>query len=236
MSTNLVLNTTAVEINRLHHAAQRSAGEALQLAKQAGDLLLEVKEKLGHGEFLPWLAEHCEVGERQAQRYMRLSKNWEAISANTTSTSDLGALGIAGALEHVATPRDTSRQATFRSRFNDELLMLAERTASRMSQVAPLSECKTRDDVIARGRALADNIRDHDELFHRYGVCAGVGYCSVCDSTRITESVESLRSAYEAATPGAREWFVREYAAEFAESFEAERDQALEELSGVGRV
>ena len=72
------------EINRLHPAAQRAAGDALQLAKEAGDLLVEVKTDLPHGAFLPWLAEHCEVGQRQAQRSMRLSMNWAKPTSNPT--------------------------------------------------------------------------------------------------------------------------------------------------------
>jgi hypothetical protein len=32
----------------------------------AGDLLIEAKALVPHGQWLPWLAEHCEMAERTA--------------------------------------------------------------------------------------------------------------------------------------------------------------------------
>lgn len=61
----------ADEINRLHALATDHAGKAIDYAKQAGRLLLDVKAGLPHGAFLPWLADNVAVSERQAQRYMR---------------------------------------------------------------------------------------------------------------------------------------------------------------------
>jgi hypothetical protein len=68
--TALQLNQ-ASEINRLHDMALASANRAVDYAKQAGVLLLEVKRQLPHGEFMPWLSANVKVSERQAQRYMR---------------------------------------------------------------------------------------------------------------------------------------------------------------------
>ena len=68
--TALQLNQ-ASEINRLHDMALASANRAVDYAKQAGALLLEVKRQLPHGEFMPWLSANVKVSERQAQRYMR---------------------------------------------------------------------------------------------------------------------------------------------------------------------
>jgi len=33
----------------------------------AGTLLIEAKDKLGHGQWLPWLRDHCTISERTAQ-------------------------------------------------------------------------------------------------------------------------------------------------------------------------
>lgn len=59
------------EINREHALALRHADKAIEHAKRAGELLIEVKNALPHGEYLPWLAENVTVSPRQAQRYMR---------------------------------------------------------------------------------------------------------------------------------------------------------------------
>jgi len=66
-----ILSTQADEINRLHSIALENAERAIDSAKLAGLLLLEVKSKLPHGEFLPWLECNGAVSARQAQRYMR---------------------------------------------------------------------------------------------------------------------------------------------------------------------
>ena len=64
----------AVQIRKEHAAAIQHADKAIEHAKRAGELLLEVKGQLPHGGFLPWLDEHLNVSRRQAQRYMRAAQ------------------------------------------------------------------------------------------------------------------------------------------------------------------
>jgi hypothetical protein len=47
---------------------------AINHAIAAGELLLEAKRQVKHGEWLPWLAENCDIAERTAQAYMRLAR------------------------------------------------------------------------------------------------------------------------------------------------------------------
>lgn len=71
MSFITTISTTTVdEINQHHRAAQSHATKALDHAKQAGELLLKAKATIGHGGWLRWLEDNCEVSARQAQRYM----------------------------------------------------------------------------------------------------------------------------------------------------------------------
>lgn len=95
----------AERINDHHRRAQQSANWALQQAKAAGDLLLEVKAALPHGAWLPWLRANCEVGDRQAQRYIRLAKNWSALEAANASAPTYLPMSIDAALERLAKPR-----------------------------------------------------------------------------------------------------------------------------------
>ena len=60
----------ANEINRLHGIATETANSAIEMAKQIGQLLLAVKDDLGHGEFGTWVDANLSVSMRQAQRYM----------------------------------------------------------------------------------------------------------------------------------------------------------------------
>ena len=50
-----------------------------------GDLLLEAKDQLGHGEWLPWLEENFDMEERTAQRAMAAAK----FAAKYDNVSDL---------------------------------------------------------------------------------------------------------------------------------------------------
>ena len=63
-------DTRAAQIQAHHDAAHNAADKAIEHAKQAGALLLEVKAALPHGEFAKWVEVHLTVSQRQAQRYM----------------------------------------------------------------------------------------------------------------------------------------------------------------------
>lgn len=64
--------------------AKRVGGEAVLTI---GRGLIEAKAMLEHGEWLPWLTERVEYSERQAQRFMKIAREYE----NPTLVSDLGA-------------------------------------------------------------------------------------------------------------------------------------------------
>lgn len=83
------LTDLAARIKAEHTAVSESLRESVRHGMVAGDLLVEAKAQLGHGQWLPWLREHCTISERTAQLYMRLAKNREAIEANTQCVADL---------------------------------------------------------------------------------------------------------------------------------------------------
>ena len=53
--------------------------DSVRHAIEAGSLLLEAKEQLKHGQWLPWLRDHCIMSERTTQLYMRCAKSRETI-------------------------------------------------------------------------------------------------------------------------------------------------------------
>lgn len=53
---------------------------------EIGKRLIEAKEQLPHGEWLPWLSEQVDISERMAQQFMKLSREWR----NPNLISDLG--------------------------------------------------------------------------------------------------------------------------------------------------
>jgi hypothetical protein len=68
------LQDIASQINFHHEQAFKKANDALEHAKEAGLLLLKIKDSLPHGQFTPWINAHCRVSERQSQRYMAVAK------------------------------------------------------------------------------------------------------------------------------------------------------------------
>ncbi|MGO9446314.1 MAG: hypothetical protein ACLPXB_16290, partial [Thiobacillaceae bacterium] len=60
----------AAEINREHVLAVSHAERAIDHAKKVGKLLIEVKDSLPHGEYLPFVKRNLAVSVRQAQRYV----------------------------------------------------------------------------------------------------------------------------------------------------------------------
>ena len=79
----------AVEINRAHAGVQRCVAQGLEHARRAGELLAEAKAALPHGDWLPWLAEHCDMPERTAQAYLRVAAHWPTLEAKAQRVADL---------------------------------------------------------------------------------------------------------------------------------------------------
>ena len=91
----------AARIRAEHEGVAAAIRRGLEHAIRAGDLLIEAKGKVPHGEWLPWLAT-TGVPERAAQRYMRLARNRAKIE--TANPSDLSDLTVDAALALLANP------------------------------------------------------------------------------------------------------------------------------------
>jgi hypothetical protein len=71
-------------------------------------LLLEAKQKVPHGQWLPWL-ESAGIPERTAQRYLRIARNRATLEAKSDIVSDLG---VTGALSLLSIRRDCPKDTT----------------------------------------------------------------------------------------------------------------------------
>jgi hypothetical protein len=93
----------AARINQEHQLATAALRESLTHAFTCGALLLEAKEQVGHGNFMSWLADNCEVSDRTARLYMRLAKNRPAIEVKMATVANLT---MREAVELLAEPRE----------------------------------------------------------------------------------------------------------------------------------
>ena len=71
----------AKRINAEHEQCVAAVQQGLMHARAAGELLLQAKGRLRHGEWLPWLTAHCKVTARMAQRYMLVAERWRDLLA-----------------------------------------------------------------------------------------------------------------------------------------------------------
>jgi len=91
--THVVPDAVAREINDEHRAVGQALRDGLAHARRAGELLLDVKDKLPHGAFMAWVARHCGFAHRTATLYMRIATEWDRIEANWQSVANLS-LGV----------------------------------------------------------------------------------------------------------------------------------------------
>jgi Protein of unknown function (DUF3102) len=91
----------AARIQVEHQAVAASLKRSIERAIAAGELLIEAKEQIPHGDWLPWLQEHCGVTPRSAQGYIRLARNRDKIELMRNGCAFLG---VKEALNCLAAP------------------------------------------------------------------------------------------------------------------------------------
>jgi hypothetical protein len=82
------------EINAEHGHVETYKHSTIQHAIRCGELLVEMKQRVGHGNWLAWVQEHFEASERTARNYMEIAKSAAVADSHddTTMRSALRAL------------------------------------------------------------------------------------------------------------------------------------------------
>jgi hypothetical protein len=97
------LPVLAATISEHLEAAETATRRGLEHAIAAGLLLIEAKELVAHGEWIPWLKANCRLSPRQAQVYMRLARNRHKLTALKNAPDSH--LTIAAAVALVGKPK-----------------------------------------------------------------------------------------------------------------------------------
>lgn len=146
--------------------AQRRGGEAILTI---GRCLIEAKEKLPHGEWLPWLGEQIHYSEKTAQNFMRLAREF----TNPQALADLGATKALALLALPAEEREqfveehnvvdmTSRQLQQAIKERDEARAAAEH-AQADAAAAEQARAKMADDMRLLNARLEGSREDHEQ-------------------------------------------------------------------------
>jgi Protein of unknown function (DUF3102) len=91
----------ARQIEIEHRAFVDAATNAMERAVRCGQLLLQAKARVDHGDWLDWIDDHLSFGARQAQKYMSYAEHPEVL-ANANSNAYLT---IDGAMALIAAQR-----------------------------------------------------------------------------------------------------------------------------------
>lgn len=89
------------EINKAHEAFMNSMQRTLEHAVHCGQLLLEQKKLVAHGEWMLWVSSNCNFKRTQADAYMRIASNYRS-SGNLPE----GATSIVSALRLLQEPKE----------------------------------------------------------------------------------------------------------------------------------
>jgi hypothetical protein len=152
------LSTLAESINREHRRCEEAVNSALEHALNAGELLLEAKDKASHGTWQTWLEANFEGSVRTAQAYMRVAARRDEVEATKAQSS--APLSLDAALRGLSAPTD----------------------ALRSERPATLEELEARaEDALSQARAGALGIAENLDAIHRERGWVHAGYASFAD-------------------------------------------------------
>ena len=112
------LATLAERIRTEHTAVSTALNQSLAHAMAAGDALIEAKEKVQHGQWLPWLKDNCAISDRTAQLYMRVAKNRAEIEKRQIR-NDIADLNLNEAAAMLALSSDLRKLMNFTKQLED---------------------------------------------------------------------------------------------------------------------
>jgi hypothetical protein len=71
----------ATRIKSLHAQVLDAGKNVVRKAIEAGVALIDAKRQVGHGNWLRWLRDNCELSERTAEVYMECARNRQKLEA-----------------------------------------------------------------------------------------------------------------------------------------------------------
>jgi hypothetical protein len=102
----------ASRIKDFHSMAEGFKRSAYEFARLAGELLIEVKTLVGHGNFETWLAANVDFSARTARVYMQVAEEPETdLCLEVANRQDPAVLTIDGFLKRRPKPRGAPRPA-----------------------------------------------------------------------------------------------------------------------------
>ena len=138
----------ARQIEAEHRAAVDAAHNAIERASACGRLLIQAKARVGHGQWLAWVAAHLSFGDRQARKYMQLAQHRDQIGLENADLTLDGALALIAA-QRRETPAAPTRASNPAVPARTPAAGMHASPASR-TQTRPASQAAPAPDHLAR--------------------------------------------------------------------------------------
>jgi hypothetical protein len=108
-ATAASLGELATTIRVADQGVAQTAAYVIELALTAGDALLKAKVKIGHGNWLFYLKNQCDLSEDRAERYMRIARGRTVLEANSARMRNLSLTAALKLIERSKRASEDSR-------------------------------------------------------------------------------------------------------------------------------
>jgi hypothetical protein len=97
------LGELATRIKSLHSQIVDAGKNVIRKAIDAGNALIDAKRQVGHGNWLKWLKDNCELSDRTAEVYMTCARNRPRLEAIIAGAANMT---LAAALREIKPTQD----------------------------------------------------------------------------------------------------------------------------------
>jgi hypothetical protein len=155
----LQLEELANGIRLCHEAILATFQSSIQHAKEAGELLIRVKDSLPHGEFGRWVVEHCHFSPETARGYMRVARRWHELKSADPERQRVTEVSYRAALAQLAKPRSDGSDSKDRSAKADEREHESARSGPAADASGPNNSSRCRVSACGFTRAFHESDR-----------------------------------------------------------------------------
>ncbi len=160
------------EANTLYHQAERLAGMSALMLAETGRRLIEVKNRIPHGEFGKWCEDNLEFSYRKAARTMQLAEKMDDENSLFSKMPTLANIGISRVWALLAAPEEVAAEVVENNdiesmkvrELQDELARVkAEKeTAEHKAEMIENNNDDIRKELARAQRELAEAVTEED--------------------------------------------------------------------------
>lgn len=160
------------EINVRYKQAEALAGMSLQMLADAGRRLIEIKSRLGHGNFGDWCADNLEFSQSKANKMMNLAEKMDDENSLFSNSETFQNIGISRVWALLAAPEEVAAEVIETSEVESMTVRELKAEISRVKEEKEAAERKAkmidqnnddiREELASMQRKLADSVSEKE--------------------------------------------------------------------------